>query len=149
MPIIRQAPRAGEDSKGLRDILVGMQYAMSMETEKIQVLVIDDDEQVRDILRLWLEREGFTVQLAENGRIGIMHQREDPSEVVICDLIMPEQEGIETITQFNQEFPGVGIIAISGGGKISPQSYLAVAGTSRCLEGFQQTIADAGSRRGD
>jgi len=40
---------------------------------------------------------------------------------------MPVQEGIETITQFKEEFPEVGLIAISGGGKISPDSYLNVA----------------------
>ena len=46
---------------------------------------------------------------------------------MICDLIMPEQEGIETITQFKNNYPEIGIIAISGGGKIGPDSYLAVA----------------------
>lgn len=94
----------------------------------IKVLVIDDERIVRDIVQRWLEREGFRVDVAENGRIGIQMQRDEPADVVICDLIMPEQEGMETISQFRKEFPSVGVIAISGGGQIDPSAYLNVAG---------------------
>lgn len=93
----------------------------------MKILIIDDDVLIRAIVRLWLEREGFEVHEAENGRKGVEAHRALPVDLVICDLIMPVQEGIETITQFREEFPGIGIIAISGGGKIGPDSYLAVA----------------------
>ncbi|MDK9707824.1 MAG: response regulator [Desulforhopalus sp.] len=93
----------------------------------MKILVIDDDELIRSLIRVWLEREGFTIHEAENGRKGVEKHRLCPVDLVICDLIMPVQEGIETITQFREEFPEVGIIAISGGGKICPDSYLAVA----------------------
>lgn len=96
--------------------------------QKIKVLVIDDERIVRDILKRWLEREGFKVEAAENGRVGIQMQRDEPADVVVCDLIMPEQEGMETISQFRKEFPAVGVIAISGGGQIAPDAYLNVAG---------------------
>lgn len=95
---------------------------------EIKILVIDDEKIVRDIVQLWLEREGFKVGVAENGRVGIQMQRDDPADVVVCDLIMPEQEGMETISQFRKEFPKVGVIAISGGGQIDPSAYLNVAG---------------------
>lgn len=96
--------------------------------QKIKVLVIDDERIVRDILKRWLEREGFKVEAAENGRVGIQMQRDEPADVVVCDLIMPEQEGMETISQFRKEFPAVGVIAISGGGQLDPAAYLNVAG---------------------
>lgn len=94
---------------------------------KMKILVIDDDERIRNLFRMWLERAGFEVFEAENGKKGVEVQRANPVDLLICDLIMPVQEGIETITQFRNDFPEIGIIAISGGGKIGPDSYLAVA----------------------
>lgn len=93
----------------------------------MKILVVDDDERIRDLFRMWLEREGYVVLVAENGREAMQVQKETPVDLLICDLIMPVQEGIETITQFKNEFPDIGIIAISGGGKIGPDSYLTVA----------------------
>ncbi len=93
----------------------------------MKVLVIDDDVRIRELIRMWLEREGVEVFEAEDGKKGIEAHLSCPVEMVICDLIMPVQEGIETISQLREEFPEVGIIAISGGGQIGPDSYLAVA----------------------
>ena len=93
----------------------------------MKILIIDDEPDVREILRMWCEDEGHTVIEAENGRQGVEMQKRTSVDMLICDLIMPVQEGIETITLFRKEFPGVGIIAISGGGKIGPESYLEVA----------------------
>lgn len=93
----------------------------------MKILVIDDDVLIHSLTRVWFEREGFEVYEAENGRKGVEAHRLCPVDMVICDLIMPVQEGIETITQFREEFPEVGIIAISGGGKICTESYLAIA----------------------
>lgn len=92
----------------------------------MKILIVDDDARIRELFRLWLEREGFEVLEAENGRKGVEVQRKNPVDLLICDLLMPVQEGIETITQFAVEFPAIGIIAISGGGKIGPDSYLTV-----------------------
>jgi DNA-binding NtrC family response regulator len=93
----------------------------------MNILVIDDEASIRDLIRSWLEREGFAVFEADNGRKGLEAHRRHPADVVICDLIMPEQEGIETIGHFAKEFPEVGIIAISGGGHIGAHAYLAMA----------------------
>ena len=93
----------------------------------MKILIVDDDARIRELFRMWLEREGFEVLEAENGRKGVEVQRRTPVDLLICDLIMPVQEGIETITQFSEEFPEICIIAISGGGKIGPDSYLSVA----------------------
>ncbi|BDD87105.1 response regulator [Desulfofustis limnaeus] len=93
----------------------------------MKVLVIDDEPAIRDILRTWLGKAGITVFEAANGLEGMQVQENTPVDLLICDLIMPVQEGIETITSFRQRYPVVGIIAISGGGRLLPDSYLELA----------------------
>lgn len=96
-------------------------------SNKIKILIADDDDIVRDLFRKWLVKEGYEVYEAENGMEAVKLQRSSPVDLLICDLIMPVQEGIETISQFKVDFPEVGVIAISGGGKIGSDSYLTVA----------------------
>ena len=91
------------------------------------ILVIDDDETTRHVLRAILEREGYTVLDAPDGDKGIRQYQENPTDLVITDIIMPGKEGIETIRDLRQEFPNVKIVAISGGGRIGPDSYLQMA----------------------
>ena len=93
----------------------------------MRILVIDDDEQMRVLLREVMEWSGFTVVDAENGRKGMQLQRQQPADLVITDLIMPDQEGLETISLLKKEFPEVKIVAISGGGRIGPEAYLPAA----------------------
>ena len=63
----------------------------------MKILIIDDDDRIRELFRIWLERAGFEVHEAENGRKGVEVQQATPVDLLICDLIMPVQEGIETI----------------------------------------------------
>ncbi|MCP4575068.1 MAG: response regulator [Deltaproteobacteria bacterium] len=91
------------------------------------ILVIDDDETIRALLRTILEMEGYRVVDALDGDKGIRRYQESPTDLVITDLIMPGKEGIETIRDLRREFPHVKIIAVSGGGRIGPDSYLKMA----------------------
>jgi CheY-like chemotaxis protein len=91
------------------------------------VLVIDDDENIRLLLRALLEHEGYRVVDAPDGNDGIKEFSRSPTDIVITDLIMPGKEGIETIRDLRQKFPQVKIIAVSGGGRIGPDSYLKMA----------------------
>jgi len=93
----------------------------------MKILIVDDEEQVREILRMWLEKAGYEIFEAVDGKMGVDVHRKTPVDMLICDLIMPGQEGFETITQFKNQYPDVCIIAISGGGQIGPESYLPVA----------------------
>ncbi|MDH4318320.1 MAG: response regulator [Desulfobulbaceae bacterium] len=93
----------------------------------MRVLIIDDDEQMRVLLRQIMEWRGYEVMEAENGKVGLRVQRENPADLILTDLIMPEQEGLETIRALKNEFDGVKIIAISGGGRIGPDAYLPAA----------------------
>jgi DNA-binding response OmpR family regulator len=85
------------------------------EPTKRRVLVIDDNPDIRNTIQWLLEGEGFVVSLAENGRDGLGLQRRQPADLVVTDIFMPEQDGIETIWQLRKEFPHVPIIVISGG----------------------------------
>ena len=82
-----------------------------------RILVIDDDVQVRQMLRQMLEREGYEVVDAPDGKEGIRLYRDEPADLIITDIIMPEKEGIGTIFELRRDFPDVKIIAISGGGR--------------------------------
>ncbi len=92
-----------------------------------RILVIDDDTQIRQMLRQMLERADYEVNDASNGVEGIELQRARPFDLIITDIIMPEKEGIETIMELRRDFKDVKIIAISGGGRINSRDHLNVA----------------------
>jgi two-component system cell cycle sensor histidine kinase/response regulator CckA len=78
------------------------------------ILVVDDEQGVREFLRKVLLRAGYEVLTAPDGRDVLKIARSQAVQLVITDLIMPDQEGIETIRTLHREAPGVGIIAMSG-----------------------------------
>lgn len=91
------------------------------------ILIVDDEEQMRLALRKMLEREGYSVREAENGDKAIRIHREKQADLIITDIIMPEKEGLGTIVEIKSEFPDTKIFAMSGGGKNSPEQYLRMA----------------------
>ena len=90
-----------------------------------RVLVIEDDPEMRKSLEKTLQSAGHEVVLAADGHEGMKHFRSLPSDVVITDLFMPNQDGIETMINLRREFPAVKIVAISG--NISAGAMLSVA----------------------
>lgn len=98
-----------------------------METTK-RILVIDDEPSALDVLRRILEGEGYEVQAAANGLDGVALFRRQPCDLVITDMVMPVKDGLQTILELRDEAPDLPIIAISGGGVISKERYLTVAG---------------------
>jgi YesN/AraC family two-component response regulator len=83
-----------------------------------------------------LKRAGHEVVEAPDGIEGIRLYREKQPQLVITDIVMPKKEGLETILDLRREDPQVKIIAISGGGRIGPESYLDIAegfGANRIL----------------
>jgi CheY-like chemotaxis protein len=80
------------------------------------ILIIEDDEDIRNVLKKILETEGHTVTMAPNGAAGIELYRIEKNEIVITDMIMPDMEGAETILHIRSDCPEAKIIAISGGG---------------------------------
>ena len=93
----------------------------------MKVLVIDDEPAVRYALTRILESNGFEVTTAPDGLRGMAQFRSCRPDLVITDLIMPEQEGMQTIQQLRQADPDVKILAISGGGRLVNIDFLQVA----------------------
>ena len=80
----------------------------------MRVLVIDDDEDFRDLVLRWFRSCGIEAAGAANGAQGLALQRARPAAVIVTDIFMPEMEGIETINDLRREFPEARIIAMSG-----------------------------------
>jgi DNA-binding response OmpR family regulator len=92
-----------------------------------RILVVDDDFQMREMLGVILERKGYDVKTASDGKAALQLQRKKPFDIVITDIIMPEKEGLETISELRRGYPQLKIIAISGGGSYEPEEYLELA----------------------
>ena len=97
------------------------------------------------MLKQTLERAGYEVAAAANGATGLkLYESKasaaEPFNVVITDLIMPEMEGIETITKLRKSNPKVKIIAISGGGRNKPEDYLHLAGKLGAARTFTKPV---------
>lgn len=81
-----------------------------------RVLVVDDDDMVRETFVVALERGGFEVADAANGREAQRRLEQSTFDVVVTDILMPEKDGIEMILDIRKRDPGLGIVAVSGGG---------------------------------
>ena len=92
-----------------------------------RILVVDDNADMRYSLQALLELEGYVVRTAGNGREAIAEQRSSHADVLVTDLFMPESDGFEAIDAFRREFPDTRIVAVSGGGRLVNQDYLATA----------------------
>lgn len=79
-----------------------------------RILIVDDYQPLREMLKATLEFAGYEIREAENGKDALKSYRQIPAEIIIMDLSMPEKEGIETIIELRRSFPEVKIIAISG-----------------------------------
>jgi CheY-like chemotaxis protein len=93
----------------------------------IRILVVDDEEAIRFVLEAILSRYGYEVESAEDGLVAMRKFKTQPFDIIITDIVMPEQEGLETIRKMKKEKPELGIIAISGGGRNGPIDYLSIA----------------------
>ena len=109
------------------------------------ILIIDDDIQLSAMLKQLLERQGYSVITASDGNEGISLFHEKGARLIITDLIMPVKEGIETIAELVKSTPDVKIIAISGGGRLKPDSYLNLATLYFRLEQYE--VAEGYGRR--
>lgn len=92
-----------------------------------RILLIDDDDSLRTVLRLTLNQFGHTVIEARNGKEGLELFPHAEADLVITDIVMPEKEGIEVLMALMKVKPPVKIIAMSGGGRGSAADYLRIA----------------------
>ncbi len=91
------------------------------------ILVIDDEPQIRSLLSEMLKKAGYSVILAADGKEGISLYKENSIDLVITDIIMPDKEGLEIIRELKRNYPDIKVIAMSGGGAGKPEDYLSMA----------------------
>jgi DNA-binding NtrC family response regulator len=91
------------------------------------ILLVDDEEELRDLLRHVLERAGHLVTCAKNGIDASLAITCGRFDVVVTDMLMPERDGFELIAEIKENHPTVKIVAISGGGLIGRDEYLPTA----------------------
>ena len=92
-----------------------------------QVLIVDDDLQIRKVFSKLIEAEGHKVWVAEDGNQGLKELAKRPIDLIISDILMPDKDGLEMIDEVKKTYPNIKIIAISGGGQISSKEYLNLA----------------------
>jgi CheY-like chemotaxis protein len=93
-----------------------------------RILVIDDQEHIRFVIKSLLTMDNHEIEVAENGRIGLQQVRTGQFDLVITDVVMPELDGFEVITGIKELTPAAGLIVMSGGGvKLDIENLLVMA----------------------
>jgi DNA-binding response OmpR family regulator len=92
-----------------------------------RILVVDDDAAVRDSIHAILSLHGYDICQAGDGRQCEKVVRQGVPDLVILDIMMPERDGMATIRSLRRSYPGVKILAISGGGEMHLQEALPFA----------------------
>ncbi len=105
-----------------------------------RILVVDDEPVIVQMLQRFLERNGFEVVTAPDGAAGLDSHRKSPADLIITDILMPGKEGFETIRDLKKITPTVKIIAMSGGGRNDPQTYLRFATTFGADRAFSKPL---------
>jgi DNA-binding response OmpR family regulator len=91
------------------------------------ILVVEDDPELLQVMGRALQATGHGVALAGSGEAGMKLFRADPPDVVVCDIVMPDRDGIELIPEMKTLSPGARILAISGRQMIGPLDVLRLA----------------------
>jgi|ETNmetMinimDraft_33_1059910.scaffolds.fasta_scaffold149349_2 DNA-binding response OmpR family regulator len=89
-----------------------------------KILIIEDDQEIRDLIQRLLDREGYDTITARDGIEGMEVFRSSAPDIVITDLLMPRMEGIDTIKEIRTINATINILAISGGGPAAPATQL-------------------------
>jgi CheY-like chemotaxis protein len=92
-----------------------------------EVLIADDDPALREALKLALEAAGYRVRVAAHGGEAFSLQAQNPADILVTDIFMPESDGFEAIDRFRRKFPATKIVAMSGDAKRAKLEYLPVA----------------------
>ena len=103
------------------------------------ILIIDDQESIRALLRTTLEAAGYEVTEASNGREGFERYRHKPTDLVITDILMPELNGLDMLLELTREFLRAKVIAISGAGE--EKNVLDVAKLLGARQTFQKPFS--------
>jgi DNA-binding NtrC family response regulator len=104
-----------------------------------RILVIDDDQAIRSVVTLLLERHGHQTVVAEDGRRGLKILEGDDFDLLIIDVFMPEMDGLEAIRLVRQIKPAMPILVMSGGSQMGAiPDYLSMATKLGAIESIRK-----------
>ncbi len=105
-----------------------------------KILLVEDDELVRDMLEQTLSRAEHEVKSACNGEEAVQILQTLEPDIMVTDLIMPKKSGITLISEVKDKHPKMEIIAISGGGRLDPTGYLDLSESLGATVSFEKPI---------
>jgi DNA-binding NtrC family response regulator len=103
-----------------------------------RILIIEDEDQIREMLRQTLTRAGHEVAEARDGEEGLTIFAANPADLVVTDILMPKKGGLVTILELRQQHPELKIIAMSGGGRSGKLNFLSTAKTFPGVRTFRK-----------
>src|SRR5579872_4664098 len=104
------------------------------------ILLVEDDELVRDMLVQVLQRASHQVESAADGEEAAEALKRIKPDIMITDIIMPKKSGITLISEVKDKHPQMDIIAISGGGRLDPTGYLDLSESLGATVSFEKPI---------
>ena len=104
------------------------------------ILIIDDEPIVKNLFETFLREEGYSVATAADGREGMCLLQKQPPDLIITDILMPEMDGLEILLEIKKLKLGIPIIAISGGMRSLPASFLPQAKTFGASRVFEKPV---------
>jgi two-component system, response regulator, stage 0 sporulation protein F len=105
-----------------------------------KILLVEDDNLVRDMLVQVLERASHEVQSASNGEEAAELLKTIHPDIMVTDIIMPKKSGITLISEVKEKHPNMEIIAISGGGRLDPAGYLDLSESLGASVSFEKPV---------
>lgn len=105
-----------------------------------KILLVEDDDLVRDMLTQILQRASHEVMCAANGEEAMEYLKKAKPDIMVTDIIMPKKSGITLISEVRDRHPSMEIIAISGGGRLDPTGYLDLSETLGASVSFEKPI---------
>lgn len=105
-----------------------------------KILLVEDDDLVRDMLAQMLERSNHQVETAINGDEATEVLKNSEPDIMITDIIMPKKSGIALISEVKNKHPNMEIIAISGGGRLDPTGYLDLSESLGASVSFEKPV---------
>ena len=99
-----------------------------------KILVIDDEQGIRNLLDTLLRRKGYDVVLAESGRQGLELFRRERPDVIVLDLKMPEMDGLTVLRQIQNLDPGKPVIILTGAGTAEAERQVRALGVTEYVE---------------
>lgn len=105
-----------------------------------KILLVEDDDLVRDMLTQTLQRAHHEVLSAANGEEATEALKKEHPDIMVTDIIMPKKSGITLISEVKNRHPNMEIIAISGGGRLDPTGYLDLSETLGASVSFEKPV---------